>query len=170
MEVVHYPDPVLRRGGKPIERFDPELTATAEQMLATMYAAGGVGLAAPQVGLELDLLVLNPSGDATDRKDEMVLVNPRILARKRLEYGQEGCLSFPGVYAEVERAKQIVLAYQDLSGKTLEVRSSEFIARIIQHEFDHLQGVLFVDRLSPTDRIRLRTSLERMEERFRARA
>lgn len=168
MEVVHYPNPVLRAGGKPVESFGQELEKVAAEMLATMYEAGGVGLAAPQVGLALNLLVLNPSGERNDRSDELVLVNPRICERKKREFGQEGCLSFPGIYAEVERHKDIVVTYQDLAGKALERKLSDFLARIVQHEMDHLQGVLFVDRLSPADRIRVRSNLERLEDRWRA--
>jgi peptide deformylase len=170
MEVVIYPEPALRQGGKPVESFGTELTELAQQMLDTMYAQKGVGLAAPQVARSLNLLVLNPTGERSDRVDELVLVNPRILERKKLEFGQEGCLSFPGLYAEVERHKQIVVAWQDLEGKHVERKLDDFIARIVQHEMDHLQGVLFVDRLSPADRIRVRANLAKFEERFRARA
>ena len=168
MQVVHYPNPVLRGGGKPVESFGKELETLAADMLATMYESSGVGLAAPQVGLAMNLLVLNPTGETTDRTDELVLVNPRILERKKIEYGQEGCLSFPSIYAEVERHKQIVVAYQDVTGKAIERKLGDFLARIVQHELDHLNGVLFVDRLSPADRLRVRTSLERLEERWRA--
>ncbi|MCC6672839.1 MAG: peptide deformylase [Planctomycetes bacterium] len=167
LEVVHYPEPVLRRGGKPVTAFGPELRQLAEEMLATMYSSRGVGLAAPQVGRELDLLVLNPEGSLADRTQELVLVNPRILSRKRLEFGDEGCLSFPGIYAEVERHRDIVATWQDVEGRVQEGKASGFVARIIQHEMDHLQGVLFVDRLSPADRIRVKKQLEALERRAR---
>lgn len=168
MEVVKYPDPVLRRGGKPITVFDAALRETAQAMLDTMYTYKGVGLAAPQVGLELSLLVLNPSGDPGDRRDEMALVNPRIASRKHLEFGEEGCLSFPGIYAEIERHRDVVVRYQDLEGKEHEAAIEGFLARIVQHELDHLQGVLFIDRMSPADRIRVRNKLGDLEKRFRA--
>jgi peptide deformylase len=168
MQVLHYPNPILRTGGQPVTTFGSELESLAKDMLATMYESKGVGLAAPQVGLAMNLLVLNPTGEATTREHELVVVNPQILERKRLEYGQEGCLSFPGIYADVERHKAIVVRYQDLAGKTVELKDDDFVARIVQHEMDHLLGVLFVDRLSPTDRIRVRQSLERLEERWRA--
>ena len=168
MEVLKYPDPVLRRGGKPIATFDADLRATAEAMLQTMYSYKGVGLAAPQVGLELSLLVLNPSGEPGDRREEMALCNPKIQTRKHLEFGEEGCLSFPGIYAEIERHRDIVVCYQDLDGKELEVPVDGFLARIVQHELDHLQGVLFIDRMSPADRIRVRNKLGDLEQRFRA--
>jgi peptide deformylase len=169
MDIVVYPDPVLRRGGKEITSFDAPLRELAERMLEAMYAEGGVGLAAPQVGIEHRLLVLNPSGDRKDRSGELVMVNARITSRKGSEWGEEGCLSFPGIYAEVERYLKITVSYQDLDGKPQELMSEGWLARIIQHEMDHLTGVLFVDRLSAADKIRVRSKLEELEKRYRAR-
>jgi peptide deformylase len=169
MEVLKYPDPILRRGGKRIERFDQELERTAQAMLDAMYEQRGVGLAAPQVGLDLALLVLNPSGERSDPDGEMALVNPKIVSKKGREFGEEGCLSFPGLYAEVERATKIVLTYQDLAGAPAELVAEDFLARVIQHEIDHLQGVLFVDRLTSVEKLRVRSKLQEMERRFAAR-
>jgi peptide deformylase len=169
MDIVTYPGPALRRGGKKIEAFDDALRETAKAMLDQMYEAQGVGLAAPQVGLDLELLVLNPTGDPEDRDGEMVICNPEIKSRKCNEWGEEGCLSFPGIYAEVERAKKIVLTYRDLDGNEQELRADDFLARVIQHEIDHLKGVLFVDRLSSVDKIRVRPKLQDMERKFEAR-
>lgn len=166
LELLKYPDPVLRRGGRPVEAFDAELRAVADRMLETMYAYRGVGLAAPQVGLDLSLLVLNPEGDPEKPELAQVLVNPRILSRKTLEFGEEGCLSFPGIYAEVERHQKIRVAFQDLSGAAHEVSFEGFLARIVLHEMDHLQGVLFVDRLSAAERIRVRPKLQEMEQGY----
>ena len=166
MEIVKYPHPALRRGGKAVETFDQELADTAATMLEAMYRMQGVGLAAPQVGLELSLLVLNPKGDPADDADEMVLLNPKIKSRKHLEWGEEGCLSFPGIYAEVERHRDIVLGYHDLQGNEQTMKATEFPARVIQHEMDHLQGVLFVDRLSPADRIRVKSKLLELQRSY----
>ena len=168
MEIVKYPDPILRRGGQPIEEFDQKLADTAQKMLEAMYVYGGVGLAAPQVGLELSLLVLNPSGDRDDREGELALVNPKVTARKGLEWGDEGCLSFPGIYAEVERHAAITVTYQDLDGKEQTLEATDFLARVILHELDHLEGVLFIDRLSPVDRIRVKPKLLELERNYRA--
>lgn len=170
MEVLVYPDPVLRRGGQPVTVFDPALRELAERMLAAMYAEGGVGLAAPQVGVERKLLVLNPSGDAADRAGELVLLNPRITRKKGREFGEEGCLSFPGIQAEVERWVTITVAYQDLQGAERTLDAEGWLARIVQHELDHLDGVLFVDRLTSADKLRVRPKLQELEERFRAEA
>jgi peptide deformylase len=167
LEVLKYPDPILRRGGKSVEEFGEELQTIAQQMLETMYSYQGVGLAAPQVGLGISLLVLNPSGDPEDRDNELVMLNPKILSRKTLEFGEEGCLSFPSIYAEVERHKKIRVSYQDLDGATHEVGFEDFLARIVLHEMDHLQGVLFVDRLSAAERVRVRGKLTDMETSYK---
>jgi peptide deformylase len=167
MQIVKYPDPILRRTTETVTAFDGELEKIARQMLETMYTLRGVGLAAPQVGLATALLVLNPTGDPSDTGEELVLVNPEIISRKRLEWGEEGCLSFPDIYAEIERHREIELRYQDLQGEAREMRASEFEARVILHEMDHLQGILFIDRLSPADKIRLRSKLQDMERIYR---
>ncbi len=166
MEIRIYPDPVLRRGGQPVSEFGPELKATAEEMIAAMYEEGGVGLAAPQVGIEQKLLVLNPSGSKDDRSDEMVLLNPKITRKKGREFGEEGCLSFPGIQAEVERWQKITITYQDLDGQEQTMGADDWLARIIQHELDHLEGVLFTDRLTPVDKLRVKPLLAELEERF----
>ena len=167
MDIVLYPDPVLRRGGKEVTVFDAALRETAARMVEAMYGDDGCGLAAPQVGIELKLLVLNPTGDPNDRSQEIVLVNPKVTYRKGSEWDMEGCLSFPGIHAEVERYTRITVSYQDLDGKPQELRAEGFLARVIQHEMDHLSGVLFVDRFSPADKIRVRAQLEELEARYR---
>lgn len=170
MEVLVYPDPVLRRGGKPVTTFDADLRKLAQQMLEAMYEEGGVGLAAPQVGIEQKLLVLNPTGDRADRTGELVLCNPRLTRKKGREFGEEGCLSFPGIHAEVERWIDITVTYQDLDGKEQTMAAGEWLARIVQHELDHLEGVLFTDRLTAADKLRVKSQLLELEERYRARA
>jgi len=170
MEVLVYPDPVLRRGGKPVTTFDADLRKTAGEMLEAMYEEGGVGLAAPQVGIEQKLLVLNPTGDKADRTGELVLCNPRLTKKKGREFGEEGCLSFPGIQAEVERWIDITVTFHDLDGKEQVLTANEWLARIVQHELDHLEGVLFTDRLTAADKLRVRSQLQELEERYRARA
>ncbi|MGK0201252.1 MAG: peptide deformylase, partial [Planctomycetota bacterium] len=104
MDVLIYPNPILRHGGKPITEFGEELRELADRMIEAMYVEGGVGLAAPQVGIEQKLLVLNPSGSQDDRSGELVICNPKIVRKKKKEFGEEGCLSFPGIQVDVERA------------------------------------------------------------------
>ena len=162
LEVRVYPDPVLRRGGKPVTSFDSELRATAARMMTAMYDEVGVGLAAPQVGIEQKLLVLNPTGS----KQELALINPKITRKKGREFDEEGCLSFPGIQADVERWIEITVTYQDLDGKEQTLKATDLLARIIQHELDHLEGVLFVDRLSAADKLRVRSKLDELEERY----
>ena len=168
MEVLVYPDPVLRRGGKPVTTFDAELRRLADQMMDAMYVEGGVGLAAPQVGVEQKLLVLNPAGDRKDRSGELVLCNPKITKKKDREFGEEGCLSFPGIQAEVERWVAITVTYQDLDGKEQKLETDGWLARIVQHELDHLEGVLFVDRLTAADKLRVKPQLQQLEADYRA--
>lgn len=166
MDIVIYPGTSLRRGGKTVESFDEELAQTASAMLEKMYESNGVGLAAPQVDLPLSLLVLNPAGDPNDRGGELILVNPEIVKRKGMEFGEEGCLSFPGLYAEVERNKEIRVRYQDLQGEEQEVKFDGFLARIVQHEIDHIRGVVFTDRLSAVEKLRVRNQLLEFERRY----
>ena len=167
MEVVHYPDPALRRGGRPVEVFDEDLRKLAQDMLDTMYEAGGVGLAAPQVARDVSLLVLNESGKREDTANERVFINPKVLRKKGHEFGEEGCLSFPELFAEVERSTMIRVAWRDLDGGEHEDQFDGWIARILQHEIDHLNGVLFVDRLSSVEKVRVRSDLQEFERRFR---
>lgn len=170
MQVLIYPDPVLRRGGQPITQFDGTLRELAASMMAAMYEEGGVGLAAPQVGVEQKLLVLNPSGSKQDRAGELVLCNPKLTRKKGREFGEEGCLSFPGIHAEVERWIDITVSFQDLDGKEQTMTATGWLSRIIQHEIDHLEGVFFVDRLTATEKLRVKTKLLELESEYRARA
>lgn len=164
-----YPEPILRRVAAPIEVFDEDLAATAAAMLRRMFASQGVGLAAPQVGLRQRLLVLNPTGEP---QDDLVLVNPTLVDK----HGpptlfEEGCLSFPGIYAEIERPESCTVLAQDLTGKAFEATYGGFTSRILQHEYDHLEGILLVDRMSPADKLRNKAALETLVDRYkRARA
>lgn len=169
MQVLVYPHPTLRRGGQTIVRFDAALRQLAADMMAAMYEEGGVGLAAPQVGIEHKLLVLNPSGSRDDRSGELVLCNPRITRKKGREFGEEGCLSFPGIHAEVERWVDITVAYQDLDGRECTMTATGWLARIVQHELDHLDGVFFVDRLTAAEKLRVKAKLQELEAEYQAR-
>ena len=170
MQIVHYPDPVLRKPAAAVETFDDELRDTVTGMLELMYGSRGVGLAAPQVGQSIQLLVGNDAGEPAETAKEFVLINPVITARKGWEWGEEGCLSFPGIYAEVERNAKITVESNDLDGTPKEQNFEGFAARVIQHELDHLEGKLFIDRLTPADRIRVRGKLKELEERYAQRS
>ncbi len=164
-----YPEPILRRVAAPVEVFDEALAATAGAMLRRMLASQGVGLAAPQVGLRQRLLVINPTGEPAD---ELVLVNPTLIDKHGpATVFEEGCLSFPGIYAEIERPESCTVRAQDLTGRVFEASYGGFTGRILQHEYDHLEGILLVDRMSPAEKLRNKAALDALVDRYkRARA
>ncbi|MEX2015158.1 MAG: peptide deformylase [Candidatus Hydrogenedentales bacterium] len=142
LPIVYYPDEPLTLKSKPVKRFDGDLAQLVEDMLDTMHAYHGVGLAAPQVGLAQRLFVLQvPDGP------EMHFVNPEIVESDGREIGEEGCLSMPEVYAQVPRATRVCVRAQDVEGNDIELEATNFLARIIQHELDHLDGIMFPERL-----------------------
>jgi len=170
MDIVLYPDPRLRAKNAPVEKFDDALADLARQMFDAMYKTGGVGLAAPQVGINIKLLVYNEEGSADAKDDEVVLCNPRIVSKaKDRVSGEEGCLSFPGIYAPVLRNTAIVVEAEDLHGDTFQMELEDWEARIFLHEFDHLEGVLFVDRFSPSDKLRLKSDLQDLQRQYKER-
>jgi peptide deformylase len=158
LTVLEFPDPRLRTRAVPVTVFDVALQQLAADMLETMYAAPGVGLAATQVNVHRRLLV----ADVSEKHDQpLVLVNPEILAREGVASREEGCLSVPGVFEEVERAARIKVRAVDVRGKPFELDADGLLAICIQHEIDHLEGKLFVDYLSELKRQRIRKKLEK---------
>ena len=164
-DLTLFPAPVLRQVAEPFETFDEELEDIVRAMFVLMYKSQGVGLAGPQVGLKKRVLVLNATGE---KDDELVLVNPTILSRQGdATVFEEGCLSFPGIYAEVERPDGCTVAYQTPSGEKREESFTGFPSRIIQHEYDHLEGVLLSDRMSRADKLRHKNALEGLVDDYR---
>lgn len=152
-------DPVLRQKAQPVTEFDDTLRVLVQDMRETMTAYEGVGLAANQVGVVRRVLVVDvPMED--DQRARHVLINPVIGARSGSESGEEGCLSIPGVYDDVARSAKLVVTARDEHGRPIEIEAQGYLARAIQHEVDHLDGVLFVDRLSPLKRQFLKRALE----------
>ena len=149
LDIVQYPAEVLRRPAAPIEEISAEIAGLARDMIDTMYAVPGVGLAAPQVARSVRMFVMDPGGDDMPRQPTVV-INPCIVASEGEAISEEGCLSIPGYYAEIPRAQTIQVAFLDLDGRSVERTLSGFPAFVFQHEFDHLEGVLFVDYLSRT--------------------
>ena len=147
LKLVTVPNPVLRIKSKPIARVDKEFQSIVQEMFRLMYDLKGVGLAANQVGIPIRVFICNPSGKPNEGS-EMVFINPVISKQKGIEEADEGCLSLPGVTATVKRSKSLWLNAYDHTGNEINTEYTGFIARIIQHEFDHLDGVLFVDRIS----------------------
>ena len=158
LKILEFPDPRLRKKAKPVETVDDSLRQLIDDMFETMYDAPGIGLAATQVDVHRRLLVADVSAD----KDEpWVLINPEILAKDGVEVTEEGCLSVPGYFEEVERAEQVRVRYLDRDGKQVENDFDGLLAVCVQHEMDHLEGKLFVDYLSETKRQRIRKRLEK---------
>lgn len=164
-----YPEPVLRKVAAPVEAFDEELKRTVEAMYERMFRSSGVGLAAPQVGLKKRILVLNTEGDREKPELNLTLVNPKIVARggDPTRY-EEGCLSFPGIYAEVDRPDRCTVEAFDVEGNPIREEYSGFLSRVIQHEYDHLEGVLLVDRMSPADKARNRAALDELVDQYKS--
>lgn len=167
MQIVHYGHPALRWKSKPIQSINDELRSAVREMFELMYSAKGIGLAANQVGLPLRFFVVNVTADPEQKDEEFVFLNPSIRRRKGTTTGEEGCLSLPGLYANVDRAEQIVVEAYDLDGEGFEMDLDELPARVVQHETDHLDGVLFVDRIKPDDRMKLEPKLLSFESDFR---
>lgn len=160
-----YPDPLLRKVAVPVQAFDDQLQRTVEGLFELMYQSKGVGLAAPQAGLDRRVLVLDPTGE---RKESLALVNPRILERSGPQTSyEEGCLSFPSIYAEVLRPERCKVSAFAADGRPIEREFDGFVSRIIQHEFDHLEGVLLVDRMSLADKQRHKAALQELIDDYK---
>lgn len=167
MKIVNYPHPALRFESKPLTAIDERVRTQAAQMLELMYESKGLGLASNQVGLPYQLFVMNAEADPEKRDQERVCVNPVIVERKGSVEGEEGCLSFPKLYQKVRRAKTITVQFYTLAGELREVVEHDMVARIMQHEADHLHGVLFIDKLGPLARLAARGSIKEFERLFR---
>jgi peptide deformylase len=145
--ILHYPDKRLRNPGKPVTEFGPELAKLVEDMAETMYAAPGVGLAATQIGEPVRVFVIDIATGEDEPSDLRVFVNPEILERTGEQTWEEGCLSFPGIHEEIQRAERVRVRAQDVTGKYFELEADGLLSVAIQHEYDHLDGKLMVDHL-----------------------
>jgi peptide deformylase len=167
LTIVHYPDPCLRKVCEPVTEFDDELAALAARMLELMHAGHGIGLAAPQVGLLKRMFVMNSTGEPTD---DAVFVNPEIRDMHGSREAEEGCLSLPEIYVQVRRAARCRIVAQDLNGQPIELEGEDLQCRVWQHETDHLNGILILDRMGPSDRIATRKRLKELEAAYRQKA
>jgi peptide deformylase len=181
LPILQYGDPILRTKGKRIEEIDDRVRELAANMLETMHAAHGVGLAAHQIDEPLQLTVLDVSavedrpsmlkldGIDVDPKTAMplVLINPEIELHGETEVGVEGCLSFPEITGDIERAQSVIVRAQTLEGGTIHIEASGFLARAIQHECDHLNGILFIDRMRSAAKVALSSRLRRLQKETR---
>ena len=181
LPILEYGDPILRAKGKPIENIEDRIRELAANMIETMHAANGVGLAAHQVGESLQLTVLDVSlvedrpsmlkvdGEEVDPKAAMplVLINPEIELLGATEVGVEGCLSFPEITGDIERATSVTVRAQTLESSAIEIEATGFLARAIQHEGDHLNGILFIDRMNSAAKAALSSRLKRLQKETR---
>ncbi len=165
LQIVQYPHPTLRRKALPLKRVDASLRDTVRRMFELMYASRGVGLAANQVDLPLRLFIANPKGDP-EEGEELVFLNPVLSRAKGTDEADEGCLSFPELYGPVTRSKRIHVQAYGLDGREISADLDGFLARVVQHETDHLDGVLFTDRMSTTNRMAVAEVLEGFELEF----
>lgn len=168
MKIVQYPHPALRHHARPLTSIDKDVQLQASRMLELMYEAKGLGLAAPQVALTYQMIVINPSGDPEDRTQERVLINPVVLERKGSIEGDEGCLSFPGLFQKIRRAKTVKVQAYTLQGESMEIASSSDLeSRLLQHEIDHLHGILFIDKMGVLAKFSSRSALGKFEREHR---
>jgi len=151
LKIVKYPEPVLQQPGEPVTEFDDELRKFVADMFETMYAAQGIGLAAPQVAVSKRVTVIDLSM-GKDPEQKLVLINPEVIFREGKQYEEEGCLSFPDIREKVQRAFRVTIRAQDERGKWFEMDGEELLSRAFQHEIDHLDGVLFIFRISALKR------------------
>ena len=166
LEIVKYPNPVLDTPGEPVTEFDERLQKLVADMFETMYAARGVGLAAPQVGVGKRLFVMDCSG-GQDPAQKLVLVNPVVLRIEGEQTGDEGCLSFPGIFFQVKRSLRAVVRAQDLNGEEFEFDGLDLEARCMLHETDHCDGIVFLDRTTPLKRELVRRKIKRLQKQGR---
>ncbi|MBM4053935.1 MAG: peptide deformylase [Planctomycetes bacterium] len=160
MNIVTYPDPVLRQNAKPLTEINREVHKKADKMIELMHQAQGIGLAAPQVGWSVRLFIIDLGGNSSGDK---VFINPSILEETGETNKEEGCLSFPGIMGKVIRARRIKACAYNLKGQKIEVVLEDLLARAWQHELDHLNGCLFIDRMSPASRFAVSQQLKELE-------
>lgn len=163
LKIVHYPEPVLLEVGKPVEAFDDELKKLVENMFETMFEAKGVGLAAPQVAVSIRLFVMDCS-NGEDASQKIALINPEIIHVEGEQIGDEGCLSFPGLYQKVQRNLRTIVRYQDIDGEYQELDGTDLTARCILHENDHCDGIVFLDRMTLLKREMAKRKIKKLQK------
>lgn len=165
MRLLYYPDPVLKTRCSPVSEFDERLRSVTARMIEIMHAAKGVGLAAPQVGLALRFFVCNPTGE---QGDDLVCINPSFTELTGGAEAEEGCLSLPGVTVRMRRATKAIMQFQSVDGTAVERTGEELEARVWQHEADHLDGRLIIDKMSTADEIANRRAIKQLRDQFRS--
>lgn len=148
LSILNLPEPILRQKSKRVKSIDGSVRKLAGDMIEAMHAASGAGLAAPQVGVPLRVIVVGMPGE-----EDFVLINPQIVRRAGERWVTEGCLSVPGYFGEIQRAQRVTVKGKDLSGKEIRIKAEELLAQALEHEIDHLNGVLYIDHLESKDRL-----------------
>ena len=166
--MVYYPDPRLNEKSKEIAKLSADLLNQVPEMFEIMYKHRGIGLAGPQVGIMQRILVANLTGDREKKKDERVFLNPRIVTKSGAMHEEEGCLSLPGLNAKVKRAAAVKVEYYDIDGSGWEIEGEGLMAKLFQHEIDHLDGVLMIEKMSAADLKAWKPLLDEMEQDFKA--
>lgn len=161
MKIVKYPHPALRVAARPVTAIDKDVQLAAGHMIDLMYQHEGLGLAATQVALDIQLLVMNFEGDPAKKEMEYVAINPVVVESKGTVNDREGCLSFPGLYQNVRRAKTVKVQAYNLKGELYEMTCTDLPSRVWQHEIDHLHGVLFIDKMGPLGKLASKKDLEK---------
>ncbi len=167
MQIVLFPHPALRFPSVDVLRIDDALRATIRRMFELMYESKGVGLAANQVGLPFRFFIVNPSGDPAKTDEEQVFINPLITSRRGSDIHEEGCLSLPKIYSDVERPAEITIDAFDLNGQSSKRKIKGFLARVIQHEYDHIEGFIFTDRIDEDQHDEVYQEILEVAEQFR---
>jgi peptide deformylase len=162
-EIVKYPDPILQKPTEPVTEFNDELRSLVDDMFESMYAAQGIGLAAPQIGISKRLTVIDLSFKKNP-EEKIVLINPEIIHKEGKQNEEEGCLSLPEIREKVSRAESVRVRAQDVTGKWFEIDGEELLARAFQHEIDHLEGILFIFRVSALKRDLLLRKIRKMQK------
>jgi peptide deformylase len=168
LEMVYYPDPRLRERSKEITKIPAELKKQIPEMFEVMYRHRGIGLAGPQVGVLQRIIVANIKGDPKEKETERVFINPQIVKKSGTMNEEEGCLSLPGLNAKIKRSSDLVVQFFDLDGQAWEMEVDGLYAKLFQHEIDHLDGVLMIDKMSAADLKAWKPLLAEMEEDFMA--
>ncbi len=164
MNIIIYPDEILRQKTSPIEEIDDTVRKNAEDMLKLMYKMEGVGLAGPQVGWSKSLIVIDASGD---KEGERVFINPVIVEDEGILLSDEGCLSFPGITGKISRADEVEVVAYNLKGEQLKITAGGLLSRVFQHEIDHLNGKLFIDKMTSASGLSNAQKLKELEQRYR---
>ncbi|MEO8072763.1 MAG: peptide deformylase [Acidobacteriota bacterium] len=163
LRITHYPEQVLLTIGKPVENFDANLKKLVEDMFETMYEAKGVGLAAPQVDVSQRFFVMDCSG-GEDEAQKFAMINPEVIHVEGEQIGDEGCLSFPGIFQKIQRNLRTIVRYQDVSGALQELDGDELTARCVLHETDHCDGIVFLDRMTPLRREFAKRKIKKLQK------